>query len=214
MIVGLATYSVEDFRNLIEEERKKERPSQTDFEFMTVAEFQASDFSKDTKIILVDNIAKLLSIRDLKILDMEYFQGVWKNRKSEFKSKIWYLLSLEETWLKKVEYQFNIVPDFELGEYSFITHLNEFNKSHTGFIKKVHNILSKTQKETIDCSAYYKQLLKEKVINRNMSDLYLEFLNKKKQDYPILFKYMKFILESDYAEKDRKEAEKKEKKGE
>ena len=57
MIVGLATYSIEDFRNKIEEEKQKTAPSDTNFEFMTVAEFQASEFSKDTKIILIDNIA-------------------------------------------------------------------------------------------------------------------------------------------------------------
>lgn len=217
MIVGLCTYSIEDFRKIIDEEKKKESAHlmNFDFEFMTVAEFQASEFSKDTKIILIDNIAKLLSIQDLPILDAEYYNGSWRMKRDYIKQNLWYLLSNTETWYKgPINYQFEIVWDFNLGEYSFITHLNEFHKSHINFIKKIHNLLTRTAKEQINCSEYYKQLLKEKVINRNMSELYLEFLAKKKQDYPILFKYMKFILESDYAEKDRKEAEKKEKKGE
>ena len=215
MIVGLATYSIEDFRNKIEEEKQKTVSSNTDFEFMTVAEFQASDFSKDTKIILVDNIAKLLSIRDLPILDMEYFNGSWRQRRPYFEQNIWFLLSKPETWLDKIEYQFTIVPDFQLKDYSFITHLNEFHKSPFQLIKKIHNLLTKTQKESIHCSDYYKQLLKEKLINKQMSDLYLDFLDKKKKDYPEIFKYMKFTMESDYGEKDRREAEKKkEKEGE
>ena len=77
----------------------------------------------------------------------------------------------------------NIIPDFNLGEYSFITHLNEFHKSPFLFLKRIHNIFGKIQKESIVCSDYYKQLLKEKLINKRMSDLYLDFLDKKKQEY-------------------------------
>ena len=213
MIVGLCTYSIEDFRKIIDAEKEKKVYTKDFDEFMTVAEFQASDFSKNTRIILVDNIAKLLSIQDLPILDAEYYNGSWRMKRDYIKQNLWYLLSLPETWYKgPINYQFQIVWDFNLGEYSFITHLNEYNKSQYQLVKKIHNILSKTKKEQIDCSEYYKNILKEKLINKKMSDLYLEFLDKKKQEYPEIFKYIKFTIESDYGEKDRKEAEKAQKK--
>ena len=213
MLTGICTYSIEDLRNLFDEEKNKKVPSETDYELMTVAEYNSKEFSKNTKIILVDNIAKLLSIRDLPILDIKYFNGSWR-RDEDFSREIWWKLSLDESWLKEIpEKQFNIIPDFNLGEYSFITHLNEFHKSPFLFLKRIHNILGKIQKESIVCSNYYKQLLKEKLINKRMSDLYLDFLDKKKQEYPEIFKYMKFMMESDYGEKDRREAEKKKLKG-
>ena len=52
MLTGICTYSIEDLRNLFDEEKNKKVPSETGYELMTVAEYNSKEFSKNTKIIL------------------------------------------------------------------------------------------------------------------------------------------------------------------
>lgn len=201
-IIGICSKSIEQLKPLIYEESNN-----TDIQLYTVYEFLNLDYDKnkfkDSRIILVDSIAKLLTVNDLVILDAEYFNQCWRIHR-DIISRINILEALNKTNMEDISFQYEIRQDYNLEDYTFITHMTEFNKSPYIFCKKIHNLLTKTSKEFIDCSDEYKNLLKEKLINKDMAILYSEFLEKKKRDYPTLFKYMKFTIESNYAEKDAK----------
>ena len=191
-VCGICSKSIEEL---------EEHFSSNDYKFMTAFEFYSNLESLkncEQLIVIVDSIAKLLSIQNLKILDIEYYNITYRVRPLDLNK----LFNKQEFYIEKLDFQYKLTQDYNLGDFSFITHITEFAKDPYLFCKKIHNLLTKTSKEVINCSNKYKDLLKEKLINKEMSNLYLEFLDKKKQDYPELFKYMKMIIASYYIEKE------------
>lgn len=195
ILCGICSKAIEDIEDEILNIRN-------DVEILTVFEYlkQKENF-KDKKVILVDNIAKLLAFQDINIIDTLYYNQCWIKQSLD-------LNKIKDLEARDLKLQFKYTLDYDLADYSFITHMKEFNSNPYSFCKKLHNILTKTNKESIHCADRYKILMKEKILNKEMSILYDEFLNKKRQEYPILFKYMKYMIESNYGEKDKKLAEK------
>jgi len=192
-IIGICGKSIEDLRELVDT---------NSINLSTVAEYMDSDFSKDSRIILVDNIAKLTAIWDLDIVDADYHDSCWSRRHINYNILDKYLEKSKE--MNEVIWQFKIVKDFNLGEFSFITHMNEFNAGAIEFCKKIHNLLTRTKQESIICSDFYKEKLRT-LINKEMSELYIDYRNKKTKEVPEIFKYIKYMIETDYLEKDKKE---------
>lgn len=196
-IIGICTKSIEELKLIA-----------PNLNYKTFLEFYEQDCVES--VILVDNPAKLLLVEGLNIIDMEYYNQCWRRKNIPFSEK-YILRELENSTLEVIKYQHKWKPDYNLGNFSFIQHLKEYNLSPKNLLLKIHNLLSKTKKESIQCSEEYMNLLRIKLINSEMSKLYCDFLGKKKQEYPVLFKYMKYTIDSCYAEKDKKELEKMEK---
>lgn len=196
-ILGICTKTIEEVKEILGDYQK-------DIKIVSYFEFLKLNLSNDSNILLIDNISKLISLLNVPILDMKYYHSKWIKMDREL-IKDFILNSLNEIEsIDSIDYQHKIFDVNNLNEFSFITHLKEYHKDPYKFFKKVHNILTRTKKETIECSQEYKDLLKERLINPQISSLYIDFLEKKKQDYPQIFKFMKTILNRNY---ERKETE-------
>lgn len=187
-VIGICTSTIEqlriDFEELFEE-----------IQFVTYIEFLKMDLSKSGKVAIVDSPSKLLLILDLPIVDLLYKNHSYE-RLPLTKESI--LKGFDLTKDGDFQLQHKIVMDFDLREHSYIAHLNEYHKSMKPFLEKIHNMLTKTKKESFDCLPIYKEKMKKNLFNPEMAALYNDFLAKKKGDYPDLFKLMRLQTTMSY----------------
>lgn len=180
-VIGICTTTIEqlriDFENLFNE-----------IKFVTYIEFLKLDLTKEDKVVIVDSPSKLLLIIDLPIIDLVYKNHCYERLEITEKA---IMEGFEKTKEGPFELQHKIVLDFNLGEHSYLAHLNEYHKSFKPFLEKIHNMLSKTKKESFECLPIYKEMMKKNLFNSSVSALYQDFLDKKKGDYPDLFKLMR-----------------------
>lgn len=191
-ILGICRKSIEDMEQMFPNPKAP-------VIFLTFPEVVNYKSQNPEEIIVVcDCLAKLLTIHQLKIVDAFYYNQTWIMKKDYNYNNIFN--DYQEMDSLYLLYEHPI--DYDLEEFSFVTHMTEFNKyGPFPFVKKIHNMLSRTKQETINCTDKYKELLKT-LINKQMSDLYIQFINKEKgPKYPTIFKFIKFTLESDYQEK-------------
>lgn len=193
-MIGITTRTIEqlkiDWEDLFEK-----------YNFVTYVEYISKKFDPSKETAIVDSPAKLLLVNGLKIIDLKY-----KNRCYEMVpiSKELIISELENNKgnVEALDLQHKIVLDFDLGEHSYLAHLNEYHQSFKPFLQKIHNILTKSQKEVINCLPCYKEKMKENLFNSSMAGLYKDFLDKKKGDYPALFKFMRLQTSMSYDEEE------------
>lgn len=189
-ILGISTYSVEQLEDICGSENSSQ--------IMTFLEFYNRKEDLD-QVIIVDQISKLNLILGINILDMKLYQDKWI-RKDVNITKDYIMSCFKDTKdIQDVEFQHKYIPDFNLKDFSFLAHITEYQINQYEFFEKVHNILTKTKKESFNCSDKYKSLLKEKLLNKEISDLYQDFLNKEKKDYPELFRFIATVRRRQYS---------------
>lgn len=184
-LLGICTKSIEQ----LEKDLEDNEVALTYWEFMDLYEKKQLP---NKNIIICDCLSKLLLINDLKMADVFYSNYSWK--------KLQVLDKEYKEMGEELSFQQRVFKDFDLGEHSYITHLTEYQKDVYGFCLKIHNILSQTAKEKIECADEYKEKMKENLINAETSRKYKEFLEKKAGNYPEIFKFMRTILNSVYKE--------------
>ena len=127
---------------------------------------------------------------------MKYYNNCWMKSGIEI-TKENIVSNMQD--VEKYDFQHVLMMDYNLGNYRFITHLTEYQTNQALFCEKVHNILTRTKKETIDCSNKYRQMLKDELFNAEVASLYQKFLNKDKDvKYPEFFKFLKITRERQY----------------
>lgn len=192
-MIGITTRTIEQLRIDWEDLFQK-------YNFVTYAEYISGKYDANKETAIVDCPAKLLLINGLKIVDLQY-----KNHCYERISLNKDILIAEMESHKgngELDLQHKIVLDFDLGEHSYLAHLNEYHKSFKPFLQKIHNILTKSNKEVIDCLPLYKEKMRENLFNSTMAGLYKDFLDKKKGNYPAIFKLMKLQTSMSYEDEE------------
>lgn len=178
-VAGICTYSIEQL------EERTNIPLFTYWEFMEAYNKQ----ELPEEFIICDTLPKLLTINDLEILDVEYYNYAWKKKPIR-------KLALKE--MDKISFQQRILRDCDLGDCNFLFHMTEFNKDIIGFSKKIANHLLRKEKAVISCSDKYRELLKKHLLNPEVSKLYQDYVDKKKADYPPVFKFLYYIILGSY----------------
>ena len=140
-ILGICTRSIEELEGLIDEKQ--------DIKLVTFFEFYKQykslmDFNG--LVIVVDSLAKLLLINDIKILETEYFNKCWRIRKlsnTDLSNNL-KNLDFKDYILESVTFQCNPDINYDLNEFNFITYLTDYNKNSLEFCIKLENIYLKS----------------------------------------------------------------------
>ena len=157
----------------------------SEIQFCTVIEYLTKDFDKEKPICLVDQITKLALFLNVKVLDIIHNGVIWKKRAISYEDLDRFLPKIRE--IDDVDLMTRINIDVDLGEYSWITHLNEFHQSFRNFIFKLDSRLM-GNKEKFSISKPYQEKMKN--LFEKASD-YQNFKNKVKGDYPAFFSFLK-----------------------
>lgn len=157
----------------------------SEIQFCTVIEYLTKEFDKEKPICLVDQITKLALFLNVKVLDIIHNGVIWKKRVISYEDLDRFLPKIRE--IDDVDLMTRINIDVDLGEYSWITHLNEFHQSFRNFIFKLDSRLT-GNKEKFSISKPYQEKMKN--LFEKASD-YQNFKNKVKGDYPVFFSFLK-----------------------
>ena len=157
----------------------------SEIQFCTVIEYLTKEFNKEKPICLVDQITKLALFLNVKVLDIIHNGVIWKKRAISYEDLDRFLPKIRE--IDDVDLMTRINIDVDLGEYSWITHLNEFHQSFRNFIFKLDSRLM-GNKEKFSISKPYQEKMKN--LFEKASD-YQKFKNKVKGDYPVFFSFLK-----------------------
>lgn len=175
-IFGICGSTIENLKSL--------NPN-SDIQFCTVIEYLTKDFNKEKPICLVDQITKLALFLNVKVLDIIHNGVSFKKRSINYENLDRFLPKIKE--IEDVDLMTRINIDVDLGEYSWIIHLNEFHQSFRNFIFKLDSRLM-GNKEKFSISKPYQEKMKN--LFEKASD-YQNFKNKVKGDYPVLFSFLK-----------------------
>ena len=186
-LYGICNKSLEE----VEKGLTEDTVAFTYWEFIDL--YKAKKLPKDKNILIVDVISKLLTINDLPF-NADYYNYAWKPNNTLDYTIIEFADLPEE-----LSFQQRIFKDWDLKQHNYLTHLTEFQADVIGFCNKIHNLLTKTSKEKIECSEVYKQKMKENLINEEMSGKYQQYIDKKLSNPPEIFKFIKFNRDSVYS---------------
>ena len=157
----------------------------SDIQFCTVNEYLTKDFDKEKPICLVDQITKLALFLNVKVLDIIHNGVIFKKRSLNYENLDRFLPKIKE--IEDIDLMTRINIDIDLGEYSWVTHLNEFHQNFKDFIFKMDSRLT-GNKEKFSISKPYQEKMKN-LFER--SSEYQNFKNKVKGDYPAFFSFLK-----------------------
>ena len=157
--------------------------------FCTVLEFLLDkDIKKKENICIVDNPWKTIQMLNVKILDLRHKGNIYERKAFKYQNLDRVLPKIQD--IEEIDWQTRMPTDDIFGEFSFISHLNEYARDFQNFILKLDSRLS-GNKEKFEISEKYRPAMKNLF---GLSESYQNFKAKKSGSYPPIFNFLKRYL--------------------